>query len=163
MLSKQKKIKMVAEVSSAVKNSQSLILTDFSGLTMGELNSIRRELRKQEAGYKVIKKSLVGFSLAGSGAAGLDLSNHKGSVAIAYSREDGSVMAKTINGFVTSTKKLNILGGFLMGAIVDAKTVTAVAKLPSREVLLTQVVQLLMSPISGLARVLDGISKKGRE
>ena len=163
MLSKQQKIKMVAEVSQAVKNSSSLIFTDFNGLTMGELNSVRRELRKQQAGYKVVKKSLVGFSLAGSMAEGIDLSNHKGSVAIAYSSEDGSLMAKTISAFVTSTKKLNILGGFLMGAVVDAKTVTTVAKLPAREVLLAQVVQLLMSPVSGLARVLDGISKKGRE
>ena len=107
-----------------------------------------------------IKKSLLDFILKDSGKGNVDLLGHKGSLAVAYSSEDGSAMAKTINNFAVSTKKLTVLGGFIMGGWIDAKGVTALAKLPPREILLTQIVQVLMSPISGLARVLDGISKK---
>ena len=174
MLSKEQKKKLVLEVSAALKNSKSVIFTDFAGLTMSEITALRKDLKKQPAmptgrqasspggsvGYKVIKKSLLDLILIASGKTGVDLTGHKGSLAVAYSSEDGLTMAKTINSFVVSTKKLNILGGFLMGGLVEAKQVTLLAKLPSREILLTQVVQVLMSPISGLARVLDGISKK---
>lgn len=169
MLSKEQKKKLVLEVGAALKNSSSIIFTDFAGLTMAEMTSIRKELKKQQVsspnrsvGYKVIKKSLLDLILIASGKKGLDLSGHKGSLAVAYSSEDGAAMAKTINSFVVSTKKLNILGGFLMGGLVEANKVIFLAKLPSREILLTQIVQLLMSPISSLARVLDGISKNPR-
>ena len=166
MLSKEQKKKLVLEVGAALKNSSSIIFTDFAGLTMAELTALRKELKKQVSplggsiGYKVIKKSLLDLILIASGKTGVDLSRHKGSLAVAYSSEDGAAMAKTINSFVVSTKKLNILGGFLMGGLVEAKKIALLAKLPSREILLTQIVQVLMSPISGLARVLDGISKK---
>ncbi len=167
MLSKEQKKKLVLEVGAALKNSSSIIFTDFAGLTMAEITSIRKELKKQHVlspggsvGYKVIKKSLLDLILMASDKTGLDLTGHKGSLAVAYSSENGAAMAKTINSFASSTKKLNILGGFLMGGWIDAQKVVFLAKLPSREILLTQIVQLLMSPISGLARVLDGISKK---
>lgn len=160
MLSKEQKKKLVSELSPILKNSSSIIFTDFAGLTMAELTSLRKELKKQTSGYKVIKKSLLDLILKDSGKTGVDLTGHKGSLAVAYSSADGAALAKTINSFATSTKKLSILGGFLMGGLVDAKKVVLLAKLPNREALLAQVLQLMMSPISGLARVLDGISKK---
>lgn len=165
MLSKEQKRKLVLEVSAALKNSPSIIFTDFAGLTMGEITSLRKDLKKQQAGYKVIKKSLLGLALKNSGQAPLEmtfLAGYKGPLAMAYGSDDGSIMAKTINNFSLSTKKLSILGGYLMGRVVEARNVISLAKLPPREILLTQIVQVLMSPISGLARVLDGISKKTR-
>lgn len=160
MLSKQQKYQLVAEAAEILKTHDNIIFTDFTGLTMPELSALKRELKKQQAGYKVIKKSLFGFVLKGSGKEGIDLSAHRGSLAAAYSGNDGSILAKTINSFAVSTKKLIILGGFLMGQVVDAGQVTALAKLPSREILLSQLVRLLLSPLTRLAKAIDHVSKK---
>ncbi len=161
MLTKDQKIKLVEELSDILKNNPSILFVDFSGLNMGEIIGLKKELKKESIKFKALKKSLLGFAFKKSGREEMDLSDHKNSVAIVYSsNESDAVMAKIVHKFSVQTKKLAILGGFLMGEKMLKNAVVALAQLPSREVLLAQVVQLFMSPVSGFARVLDGISKK---
>ncbi|MDP3764778.1 MAG: 50S ribosomal protein L10 [bacterium] len=161
MLTRSQKIKLVAELAEILKNNSSILFVDFSGLNMGEIIALKRELKKENIKFKALKKSLLGFAFEKSGREEFDLSFHKNSVAIVYSsNESDAIMAKLVYKFSTQTKKLAILGGFLMGEKMLKNAVVALAQLPEREVLLAQIVQLLMSPVSGLVRALDAVSKK---
>ncbi len=182
MLTKNQKIKLVEELAEILRKNPSLLFVDFSGLTMGELGSLKKELKKDGIKFKALKKSLLGFAFQKSGreefsaqgesASGGDfgLADHKGSVAIVYGEnasysaeasqdKSDAAMAKIVHKFSAQTKKLAILGGFLMGEKMLKNAVVALAQLPAREALLAQVVQLLMSPVSGFARALSQIKK----
>ncbi|MDP3800163.1 MAG: 50S ribosomal protein L10 [bacterium] len=161
MLTKSQKIKLVIELADILKNNTSILFVDFSGLNMGEIIGLKKELKKENIKFKALKKSLLGFAFEKSGREEFDLSSHKNSVAIVYGDvASDAIMAKIVHKFSVQTKKLAILGGFLMGEKMLKNAVVVLAQLPAREVLLAQVVQLLMSPVSGFARVLDGISKQ---
>ncbi len=169
MLTKSQKIKLVEELADILKNNVSILFVDFSALNMGEIISLKRELKKEGLKFKALKKSLLGFAFEKSGREEFDLSFHKNSVAIVYgsttlttsfSNELDAVMAKIIHKFSAQTKKLEILGGFLMGEKMLKNAVITLAQLPPREVLLAQVLQLMMSPVAGFTRVMDAVSKK---
>lgn len=164
MLTKAQKIKLVEELADILKNNASILFVDFSALNMGEIIALKKELKKEGVKFKALKKSLLTFAFKKSGREEMDLSFHKNSVAIVFGEAaSDAVMAKIVHKFSLQTKKLAILGGFLMGEKMLKNTVITLAQLPTREVLLSQIVQLLMSPVSGFARALDAISKKGRE
>lgn len=162
MLTKQKKIELVEELAGIIKNNPNILFADFTGLKMGEIAALKKELKKEGIGFKALKKSLLEFAFKKSGKDSFDMSSHKSSVAIVYGPDSSDAsMAKILHSFSVKSKKLAILGGFLMGEKVMNDKVVMLAQIPSREVLLAQFLQLLMSPVSGLARVLDGIAKKG--
>ena len=178
MLTKTQKIKIAKDLGEVLKSNANFIFVDFAGLTMAELTALKRELKKKGMGFKVIKKSLLTFAFKSSGIVPFNLNDHKGSLAIVYgstgstsspqtplttgSPAEPDAMAKIVHTFSSKNKnkKPNILGGFLMGEQMIKDRVVMLAQLPSREVLLAQILQLLLSPMSGLAMVLDGVSKK---
>ena len=161
MLTKAQKIKLVEELADILKNNPSLLFVDFSGLNMGEIIGLKKDLKKEGIKFKALKKSLLGFAFEKSGREEFNLADHKSSVAVVYgSTASDAVMAKIMHKFSTQTKKLAILGGFLMGEKMLKDAVVALAQLPAREVLLAQVLQLMMSPVTGFTRVIDAMSKK---
>ena len=162
MLTKTQKIEVVQEVSDILKNSANFIFVDFTGLKMSELTQLKKYLKKEGAVFRVIKKSLLEAALKESDGPKFDFSDHKGSVAVVYGAHNPDKIAQLVYSFGAkhSQKKPEILAGFLAGELMAKDRVVFLAQLPPREVLLTQVVQLLMSPVSGLVRVLDGISRK---
>ncbi|MFY9493309.1 MAG: 50S ribosomal protein L10 [Minisyncoccia bacterium] len=161
MLAKAQKIKLVEKLAEILRKNPSILFVDFTGLNMSELYTLKKELKKEGLGWKVLKKSLLDFSFEKSGRAGFDLSGHKSAVAVVFGpSESDAQMAKIIHEFIVKNKKMEILGGFLLGEKMLKDAVTVLAKLPPREVLLGQVLTMFMSPVVGFARVLDGIGKK---
>ena len=151
-------MELVSQLADILKSNSSILFVDFTGLNMGELYALKKDLKKAGAGWKALKKSLVGFAFEKSGRENFDLSDHKSSVAVVYGPgESGAALAKIINDFIVKNKKMEIVGGFLLGEKMLKDAVTVLAKLPPREVLLSQVLQMFMSPMSGLARVLSKI------
>ncbi len=163
MLSKQQKHETVKKLTRILKESKQIVISDFAGLTMVEITELRRGLKKQGISYQAVKKTLLELAWRASGKPQLDLSGHKGSAAVSYSQGDPVMIAKGLHGFAKATKKLSILGGFLMGELAAKEKIAALAQIPSREVLLAQILQLILSPVSGLARVLDGISRSSAQ
>lgn len=161
MLTKSQKVKLVEELADILKSNPSVLFVDFAGVNMGELTALKKDLKKENVRWKALKKSLVGFAFAKSGRESFDLSGYKSSAAIVYGPdESGAVMAKIIHDFIVKNKKMEILGGFLLGEKMLREAVKTLAQLPPREILLAQVAQMFMSPVSGFARVLDAIGKK---
>ena len=163
MKTKEQKRKLVVELSGILQDNSNFVFADFSGLTMAEMTALKRELKKENIGFKVLKKSLLGFAFREAGADwNFDLSAHRGSLALAYgsAASEAGAIAKPLDAFSRVHKKLAILGGFWGGGGMRVREISVLAQLPSREVLLGQVLAMLLWPVSGLARVLDGISKK---
>lgn len=160
MLTRDQKIQITEEFAKKAKDSQSILLVDFTGLKMSEMQSLRRGLRQSGVEMKVIKKSLVQRILKGAGVSDFNIFQYPASVAMVFSPEEGVIVSKNIYDFSKKSKTLKILGGFVAKNFIDAEMIVKLAKLPSREVLLGQLVYVLNSLPRTLVGVLHGNLRK---
>ena len=135
---------------------RSAILTEYRGLTVEQLSQLRRELRNVSAEYKVLKNRLARIAVEGSPLDGLR-PYMKGPTAVALTRKDAVAMAKAIQNFQKQNPELSVTSGCVEGRVIPAGEVKALADLPSRELLLSQVVGGFQAPIAGLVNALDGV------
>jgi large subunit ribosomal protein L10 len=155
MLSKTKKGELVQQLTEIVQKHSSVIFSDFSGLSTPELDELRRSLRERGVYYKVTKKSLWPYvrERANIPEEALSFGEHKGSVAMAYTPDEGVNMSKALTKFAKEHEKLVILGGFMNGETFTVDRIRQLAALPSREELLAKLVYLCASPMQRFARV----------
>ena len=150
----------VAEIQEKLQKAKSVIVFDYRGLTVEEVTNLRNEMRKANIEYLVLKNGIVERA---ANLAGIDASINemlKGPSAFAIAYEDAVAPAKILKDFVKKVKKCAIKGGVVEGKVESAEMINAIADLPSREVLIARLLGSMMSPISGLAIVLDQIAKK---
>lgn len=146
--------------------SQAVVLTDFTGLTVNELAGLRRALQGAGATYRVVKKRLLKFVFA-KGDMTFEPKEFQGQTGVVFSPNDMVTTANAVYQFAKQHEKsgfFKILGGFDVPAkaFVSADDVTAMGKLPGRQVLLGQLVGMLTSPLRSLAFVLDQAAKKSK-
>ena len=152
----EKKVKIVESLQETFSKCNVGIITDYRGLTTAELNDLRRQLREANVEYKIVKNSLAQFAAKNAGMDYLT-DSFQGPVAIAFGYDEEAKAANVLTEYIRSTKSiLNIKSGFLPDRLLSAKEVDTLAKLPSREVLISQVLAGMKSPIYGLANVLAG-------
>lgn len=155
MLTKQKKIEVVAELTNRFSRQKVAIFSDFHGVSVARATQLRRSLRKEDAEYKVAKKTLLARALQGAGIT-FDSKSLKGEIGVAFGYGDQTAPAKMLAKFGKENETFKILGGLLGSRVMTDKDVVSLARLPSREVLLAQVVGAMSGPIRGLASVLQG-------
>ncbi len=146
----------VAELAEKLKNAKSVVLTDYSGLTVEEIDDVRNQLRAQGIEYKVIKNTL--FAIAAK-EAGLTLEStmiHKHPIAAAFAADDEVAPARVTFDYAKKNDKLTIVGGILEGKQISDIMVKSLATLPTREQLYGQLVGTLAAPMSGMVNVLAG-------
>lgn len=149
----------VSEIAEKIKKAQAVVLFDYRGLTVAEVTDLRKETRKEGIEYVVLKNHSV---LRACMEAGIDSSVHDmlhGTTAFAFSYEDAVTPARVLKTFMKKAKKCAFKGAIVEGKVVSAEEIDAIADLPSREVLIARLLGSMMSPISGLAIVLDQIAK----
>jgi len=153
-ITKAKKQELVKELTEKVKRTKITIFSDFHGVSVAKSQTLRRLLKKNDAEYKVSKKTLLdlAFSKAGIEAKTKWL---RGELGVAFGYGDEVAPAKTILKFSKENETFKILGGILGSRILNEKEVVTLAKLPAREVLLAQVARAMSGPIRGLAVVLQ--------
>ncbi len=152
----EKKTKIVASLQETFSRASVGILTDYRGLTTAELNQLRDKLREAGVEYRVVKNSLAQLAVKQVGIAGL-AESLAGPMAVAFDFSDSPVVAKVIADYLRATKStLGIRGGFLGDRVLTPKEVETLARLPSRQVLISQVMAGMQSPIYGLVNVLAG-------
>ncbi|MEJ8786032.1 50S ribosomal protein L10 [Peptoniphilus sp. EMRHCC_23] len=151
----QSKIALVDEIKEKIEKSQSIILVNNHGLTVEEVTKLRKELREHGVDYKVYKNTMLkrAFDATGNESANELL---VGPTVVAFGIEDAVQPAKILNDFAEDNDRLEIKGGLLDGRVVSVDEVKALAKLPSREVLVAHLLGSLNAPIQGLATVLSG-------
>ena len=147
---------MVKEVISRLNNAKTLIVTCYKGLNAQDINELRKELKRMTAEYLVVKDSIAKQALK-DGANNRIAELIQGEVGIAVYGKDPSVIAKALVKFSKNHEPLKICGGVTSGAMLSNQEILAIASLPSREVLLARLANVLNSPIQGLAYSLNGI------
>jgi large subunit ribosomal protein L10 len=149
------KVAEVERIADMLRRTQGAVLTDYRGLNVKSINELRRRLRAEGIEYRVVKNTLT--KLAAEKADLPELGQYlTGPTAIAFGYDDPVSPARIIAGFAKESRVLTIKGGVVDGKVIDAAGVGALADLPSREVLLAQVVGGIQAPISGFVNVLQG-------
>src|SRR5579872_2689979 len=149
-----KKDATIEELRERMARTRNIFLTDFRGLTVGEISKLRRELGKGGASYGVVKNTLFTKAVPEI-AAQLEAYLH-GPTAIVFAGEDGVAPAKTLQSFVDESKKLEIKAGLVDGRVIGKAEVEQLSKLPSLDELRAQLVGLLMAPLQNLVSSLSG-------
>ncbi len=157
-LNRNEKEAVIAQVAAQAGKSQTLALAEYRGLTVAQLDALRKNARNQGVYLHVLKNTLARRAVAGTPFE-VVAESMSGPLIYGFS-EDAVAAAKVIAEFAKSNDKLVIKAGAYAGKALDADGVKALAAIPSREVLLAQVCGLLQSPISGFARVLAAISEQ---
>lgn len=160
MLTKTQKANIIDEFGKKAGEAKSILMVDFTGLKVSQIQEMRKILRKTGIEMKVIKKTLVQRVLKIAGIEDFNIFQFPSSIALVFSPEDGIIVSKDIFYFSKKSKVLKILGGFIGKGFIDAEAVVRLAKLPSREVLLSQLVYVLNSLPRALVGVLSGNLRK---
>lgn len=154
------KEQLVNELAEKLQKAQSVVIFDYRGLTVAEVTALRAEMRKAGNEYIVAKNSMVERACDKIGIDASVKEMLKGPSAFAIGYEDAVSPAKVLKDTVKKLKKCEIKGGIVNGKVSDAAAIDALAELPPKEVLIARMLGSMMSPISGLAIVLDQIAKK---
>lgn len=154
----EQKKAVVAEIAEKLKSSCAGVLVSYQGINVSDDTQLRKELRESGVDYMVAKNTLLRRAAKVAGIEGLDPSL-EGSTAIAISKDDYVAASKILCKFASNHDFFKVKSGFIDGNIIDSKEVSNLAKLPSREVLVAQVLRGLNAPISGFATVLNGTLK----
>jgi large subunit ribosomal protein L10 len=152
----EKKEKTVQGLQEVFSKCDIGILTDYRGLKTSEINELRSKLKEANIEYKVVKNSLAQIAVKN---AGLDylVDSFEGPLAVAFGYGDPIGAAKALSDYIRISKStLSIKLGFLQDRILSAAELDTLARLPSREVLLSKVIGGMQSPIYGLVNVLAG-------
>ncbi len=145
----------VDEIKEKIEAAKSIVLMNYHGLNVGEVTDLRNKFRAEEVEYKVYKNTLMKRAFTELGYEGLD-EVLKGPSSIAFSMADAVPAAKIASEFAKDHEALEIKSGILDGKVISTDMIESLAKLPSREVLIAQVLGGLNAPIQGLANVLSG-------
>ncbi len=151
---------IVDEISAAVKDAQSVVLVDYRGLTVEQDTQLRKQLREAGITYKVYKNTMMNFAFKGTDCEAL-LPYLEGPSAVAISTEDATAPARVLCKFAKTADALEVKGGIVEGIAYDADGIKEVAKIPSREELLSKLLGSIQSPITNFARVMNQLAEKG--
>jgi len=154
-----KKSAIVDEVSAKFSAAASVVVVDYRGLTVDEVTRLRKQLRDANVEMKVIKNSILSRAAEKAGLEGLG-EVFTGPTAVAFSNEDVVAPAKIINDFAKDAKALEIKGGIIEGKVSSLEDITALAKLPNREGLLSMLLSVLQAPIRNVAYAVKAVAEK---
>lgn len=153
------KKRIAQELKERFEKSSIVILTDYKGMDVEAINQLRRKLREAEVEYKVVKNSLLVRASDGNDVS-LIKDSFKGPSAVALSYDDPVAPAKVLTDFAKENKNLEIKIGVLDGKIIDLIGIKALSSLPSKEVLLGQVLSAMNAVPTSLVTALSDIPKR---
>lgn len=149
---------VVAEVSAKVATAQTIVVAEYRGIQVGHLTQLRAKARAQGVYMRVLKNTLARRAVEGTPFASL-ASEMTGPLIYSIS-EDAVAAAKVVNDFAKGNDKLVVRAGNYAGKPLDKAGVTALANIPSREVLISQLLGVMQAPVSGFARALAALAAK---
>ena len=149
---------VVAEVSAKLVAAQTVVLAEYRGIEVGSLTKLRADARSQQVYLRVLKNTLARRAVEGTEFAPL-ASEMTGPLIYAIS-EDAVAAAKVLNDFAKSNDKLVVKAGNFAGKPLDKAGVTALASIPSKEVLIAQLLGVMQAPVAGFARALAALAAK---
>ncbi|MBO4692895.1 MAG: 50S ribosomal protein L10 [Clostridia bacterium] len=158
----EQKQKIVADLKEKISAAVTGVVVDYKGINVADDTALRRELRENGVDYFVVKNTLLSRAIADTELEGMQ-SVLEGTTALALSNEDYAAPARILSKYAEKSETFKIKAGFIDGALADLETIGAIAKLPSREVLLATVVGAFQAPIAAFARAVQAIVDKNGE
>lgn len=145
-----------------ITGAESVVLVDYRGLTVAQDTELRKQLREAGIIYKVCKNTMMKRAFEGTEFAALE-EHLEGPSAIAISKDDATAPARILCKFAKDAKALELKGGVVEGTVYDVAGLAELAKIPSREELLSRLLGSMQSPITNFARVIKQIAEKNEE
>jgi len=155
----EQKKKIVEELHDKFKQAKVAILTDYKGLNVTAINDLRRKLEEAEIEYKVVKNTLLRRASDNTDVA-MIRNDFVGPSAIALSYEDPVAPAKVLKKFSEENEKLEIKCGVMDGKVLDLGAIKALSDLPSRDILLSQVLSAMNAVPTSLVRALADVPRR---
>ncbi len=156
----EEKKAIVAALTERLNNSVTGVLVSYKGISVADDTALRKELREAGVQYTVVKNTLLSRACEEANLVGLQ-GTLEGTTALATSDEDYAAAARILNNYAKKSKTFELKGGYLDGEVVDMATIERIAKLPTREVLLANVLGAFQAPIASFARAVQAIVDKG--
>jgi large subunit ribosomal protein L10 len=152
---REEKKKIVNDLVDKLNRMKSAVFVNFSGLKVKEVQKLRELSWQEGVDYEVVKKTLSRIALKESGINEIEPKNLEGNLAIAFGYTDEIVAPKLIANFSKNNEGLKILGGILEKKFIKETEIKALANLPSRKELLSQLLRVASYPLSGFVNVLE--------
>ncbi len=156
----EKKKAQVDALAQRIKGSVAGVVVDYKGINVEDDTKLRKELREAGVEYTVVKNSILKRAADVAGLSGMD-AVLEGTTAIATSAEDYVASARILQKYADAHDFFNVKSGYLDGEVIEVSKIEALAKLPSREVLLATVCSVFNAPIAAFARAVQAIVDKG--
>jgi large subunit ribosomal protein L10 len=157
-LNRNEKQAVVEEISAKIASAQTIALAEYRGIQVGQMTQLRSKARDQGVYLRVLKNTLARRAVEGTTFSGL-ANDMTGPLIYAIS-DDAVAAAKVLSDFAKGNDKLVIRSGNYAGKPLDKAGVAALANIPSREVLLSQLMGIMQAPVSGFARALAALAEK---
>ena len=151
---------IVAELSERLKNSLTGVVVSYEGINTEDDTKLRKELRENNVQYTVVKNTLLSRACDEVGLEDLK-PVLEGTTALATSDSEYAAAARILCKYAKDHDNFKVKSGYLDGAVIDMDTITSLSKLPSREVLLANVLGAFQAPIAAFARAAQAIVDKG--
>jgi len=149
----QEKVEAVEELKARLEGATAVLLTEYRGLTVQQLSDLRKQLRAVSAEYKVVKNRLAKLAIAAPELA--PVKKHlTGPTGMILSKRDAVAVAKALHAFARTNQALVIKGGYIDGQMLAPDGLKALAELPSKERLRSQIVGALQGPLAQLVGLL---------
>lgn len=149
-MNRSEKEELVLQIRDKLTAAVSVIVTRQSGLTVSEVSALRRQMREAGVEFKVLKNTLARIAVQGTQLEGLS-DMLEGPTALAISISDPVSAAKVAAKYANSNNKLELVGGYLDGQILNQQAVDALAKLPSLDELRSKIIAVISTPATRLA------------
>ncbi len=146
----------VDELVEKIKSAKLVLLTDYRGITVSDVTTLRADLRKTKAEYKVIKNNITRRALEACGIEGLE-EKLEGPTAVIINSEDYLDSAKAVYEYTKKNENYKIKSGIIEGKVMTAEEIITLAKLPSRETLISMLAGALLGNISKIAVAIDQV------
>ena len=155
----QKKL-IVDEIKKNIEESKGVVFVSYQGINVADDTKLRQDFRAKDVKYKIYKNRLIKLALDELGITGYDATHLEGNTSIAFGKDEVSAAGVLFDN-MKKVKALDAKFGIISGEVVGREKVEALSKIPTKEVLVAQLLSMLLAPVSSLARALDAISKKG--
>lgn len=151
-ISRDKKQTLVAEVEQLIREAKAVVSATYAGITVQNLQELRKAARENNVTIKVVKNRLVKVAMKNIDTLkDVDASSLQGQLIYAFSNDDEIAAAQVLGKFAKEHPEVQLVGSFANdGTVMDAATVTTLSELPSKDQLIGQIVETLLSPLHGI-------------
>src|SRR5919107_5512503 len=153
-MNREQKAAAIEEIAANIRESEAVFAVDYRGLSVPQASELRSRLRGADARFSVVKNTLTERAADAADAEALK-ELLEGPTALTFVRGDAAAAAKALRDYGRETDLLPFKGGFMDGNPLTAEDIGAIARLPSREMLYAQLVNIVAYPVSGLARTMN--------